>query len=123
MDLLLIGATFDLCSKGAPIMQFVGYILLGFKIVIPLLLLVLGSFELGKAIVAQKDDEIKGATSKLVKKLIVGVVIFFIPTIISLVFGLVADFNKDEVTDEYKICQDCISRPTSIDCTKHIDIK
>lgn len=121
MDLLLIGATFDLCSKGAPIMQFVGYILLGFKIIIPLLLLVLGSFELGKAIVAQKDDEIKGATSKLVKKLIAGVVIFFIPTIIGLVFGLVSGFSDDEVVKkEYEICKTCITKPTSSECTKEM---
>lgn len=112
MNLLLIGATFDLCSKGAPIMQFVGYVMLGFKIIIPLLLLVLGSFELGKAIVSQKDDEIKGATTKLVKKLVAGIIIFFIPTLIGLVFGLVSGFSDDaDVQREYEICKDCITSP------------
>lgn len=124
MNLLLIGAepvvNFDLCGKGAPIIQLVGYVMLGFKIVIPLILLVLGSFELGKAIVAQKDDEIKAATSKLVKKLIVGIIIFFIPTLIGLIFNLVSGFNEKPVQDEYKKCKSCITAPYDNTCKGYV---
>ena len=61
------------------------------QIGIPIILIVLGMLDLGKAVVASKEDEIKSAQKLLVKRCIYAVAIFFVVLIVELVFGLVAD--------------------------------
>jgi hypothetical protein len=103
------------CTDAASILGFVGTVFFVFKIAIPVLLIVLGSIDLGKAVVAQSEDEIKKATQILVKRAVFGVIIFFIPTIVGLVFGLVGTF-KAEYKDQYEVCQECIVHPFSGNC-------
>ena len=52
----------NFCTNTANIWQIVGYVLLIFKIVIPILLIIFGILDLGKAVIASKEDEIKKAT-------------------------------------------------------------
>ena len=103
------------CTDAASILGFVGTVFFVFKIAIPILLIVLGSIDLGKAVVAQSEDEIKKATQILIKRAVFGVIIFFIPTIVGLIFSLVGTF-KAEYQDQYEICQACIVRPFSGNC-------
>ena len=56
------------------------------KIVVPILLVIFGSIDLGKAITAGKEDEIKKAQSSFIKKLIVAVLVFLVMTIVQFVF-------------------------------------
>ena len=49
----------NFCSEASGILQLVGWILTVFKIAIPLLIIVYGIFDFGKAVTAAKDDEIK----------------------------------------------------------------
>ncbi len=105
------------CSDAYDILYFVGTVFFIFKIVVPILLIVWGSIDLGKAVVAQKEDEIKNATQIFVKRAISGIVIFFIPTIVGLVFGLIGDFQDGtEMKEEYDICASCIRNPYSDGC-------
>ena len=61
------------------------------QIGIPIILIILGMLDLGKAVVASKEDEIKSAQKLLVKRCIYAVAIFFVVLIVTVVFGLVAD--------------------------------
>ena len=61
------------------------------QIGIPIILIILGMLDLGKAVVASKEDEIKNAQKMLIKRCIYGIAIFFVVLIVELVFGLVAD--------------------------------
>ena len=56
---LAVGGSTGFCYDSANIFQVIGYILMIFKIVIPVILIILGMIDLGKAVVASKDDEIK----------------------------------------------------------------
>ena len=58
----------NFCASTANIWQLIGYVLLVFKIVIPILLIVFGMLDLGKAVVASKDDEIKKSIKKCICK-------------------------------------------------------
>jgi len=79
--------------------------------------------DLGKAVVASKDDEIKKAVKSLAMRAVAGIVIFFIPTLVATVFKLVDGFQKIE--GEYKVCATCISSPGDCEskaqshCTSH----
>ena len=108
--LILDASTF--CQETATIWQFIGWVLFVFKIVIPLLLILFGMIDLGKAVVSSDEKAIKSATSSLVKRAIAAVVIFFIPTIVSAIFGIVTGF-QGKVKDQYKVCANCVTKPGS----------
>lgn len=58
---------------------------------IPVILVIMGMLDLGKAVTSQKEDDIKKAQSMLVKRIIYGVIVFLIPAIIEFAFGLLSD--------------------------------
>lgn len=105
--------TVGFCAQTANLWQIAGYVLLVFKIVIPLLLIIFGMIDLGKAVIASKEDEIKKATSSLVRRAIAAVIIFLLPTIITFMMSIISDFDKNsDVKDDFAVCRACISNPT-----------
>ena len=105
----------SICSDLWEIWQIIGYVLLVFKIVIPLIIIIFGAIDLGKAVVASKDDEIKKSIKSLVIRAISGIIIFFIPTLVGLIFRMVGSFNEAQIQNEYKVCSKCITNPSSCD--------
>lgn len=101
----------SICTSLAPIWQIIGWVLWVFKIVIPIVIIVFGMIDLGKAVVASKDDEIKKSVKSLVMRAIAGIIIFFIPTLVAAIFSLVGEFNDNRA--EYDKCAICISDPGS----------
>ncbi len=99
------------CAQTANIWQIVGYILLVFKIVIPIILIVFGMMDLGKAVVGSKDDDIKKAVKQLAFRAIAAVVIFFIPTLISMILGLVSNFQDSGARTDFNVCRECLTDP------------
>lgn len=65
------------------------------QIGIPILLIIMGSIDLGKAVLSSDDKEIKGATGKLIKRAIAAVAVFFIATIVSLLMNMFSDSGSD----------------------------
>lgn len=59
------------------------------QIGIPIILIVLGMLDLGKAVMASKEEEIKSAQKLLIKRAIYAVAIFFVVFIVQVVFGLI----------------------------------
>lgn len=111
---MLFGAI-DFCAKSANIWQFVGYILLVFKIVIPILLIIWGMIDLGKAVVASKDEDIKKATKSLALRFVAALVVYFLPTLVGVVFSIVNGFSG-EVENDYNNCKVCITNPNGSAC-------
>ena len=58
------------------------------KIIVPIIIIGLGSLDLGKAVVAGKEDEMKKAQKTFVRRLIAGIVVFLIPVILNIVMYL-----------------------------------
>lgn len=108
----LAGKTVGFCSGTAKIWQLVGRILTIFKIVIPLLVIIFGMIDLGKAVVGSKDDEIKKAAKSLGFRALAGVLIFFVPTLVGFVFSIADAFS--DIDDDYSVCATCITKPS--DC-------
>lgn len=59
------------------------------QIAVPIVLIILGSMDLIKGVIAQKEDEIKRAQQTFFKRLIAAILVFFAFTIVKLVLGLV----------------------------------
>lgn len=73
------------------------------QIGIPIILILLGMFDLGKAVMASKEDEIKLAQKLLIKRCIYAVAIFFVVFIVQLVFGLI-DNSGDYGQENWITC-------------------
>lgn len=65
------------------------------KIAIPIIIVLLAMLDLGKAVMAGEEKAIKEAQGMLIKRLIYGVVIFFVVTVVQVVFGLVNNNVKE----------------------------
>jgi len=76
------------CSKIPRTVEFIKEILGLVKIAIPILIILLGSIDFVKAIIAKNDEQIKKAQSAFVTRLIIGVVIFFVPLILKFILRL-----------------------------------
>ena len=71
------------------------------KVGVPLLLIFFGMLDLGKAVMAQKEDEIKKGQQMFVKRLIAAVIVFLVVFVVQIVIGLVS--SDESITD----CIDC----------------
>ena len=72
------------------------------KIAVPIILIAFGMLDMGKAIVQQKEDDIKKAQQIFIKRIISAILVFFIAMIVQLIFGLIS--NDD---DSFIECIDC----------------
>jgi len=101
----------DFCSCLIRLFIFLGHIMSFIKISVPVIIILLGSIDLIKAMIAQKDDEIKKAKNIFIKRLIYAVVVFFIISIVSFLIGLAGgDINNR--------CFKCVADVNSSACDK-----
>lgn len=89
MDFVQIMADVSDCDNLFPILSFVKHgVIPIFQIGIPIILIVMGTIDLGKAVLSSDDKEIKAGTGRLIKRAIAAIFVFFITTIVTLVMGL-----------------------------------
>lgn len=113
-----IGTENGICSQTAGLWQLVGNLLTMFKIVIPVILILVGIITLGKAVISTDEAEAKKGFNLLIKKFIIAVAIFFLPTLVSVMFTSVGNFN--ELKDDYDVCKECISSPSGEYCVNKV---
>lgn len=75
------------------------------QIGIPILLIVMGTVDFGKAVASSDDKNIKEAGNKFLKRCIAAVVVFFVITIVSLLMGMLSKTSLGE-QKEWKKCWD-----------------
>ena len=61
---------------------------LAFRILVPLAVLALGIIDFAKAVFVSKEDDMKKTQQTFIKRLIVAVAIFFIPTFVNLLLDV-----------------------------------
>lgn len=87
------------------IISIIGTVINLIKIAVPLLLIIFGMLDLGKAVMAQKEDEIKRGQQMFVKRLIAAAIVFFVVVIVQFVVQLV-DASDPNGTDTWT----CVSK-------------
>ncbi len=97
------------------VMKLIGYIVLVVKIVIPLVIIILGSVDLLKVMASGKDDQLKTSVASLVRRVIAGILIFFAPTIVNIAFNIINNLSPQPVTSTK--CVQCITSPNSCGTT------
>lgn len=81
------------------------------KIGIPILLIIFGMLDMGKAVMSNDEKEMKAGQSKLIKRCIYAVVVFFIVALVEFIVGVLASSSEDSdnpiAKDDISLCIDC----------------
>ncbi len=83
------------------------------KVVIPIMVVFFGLLDLGKAVMSQKEDDIKKNQGLLIKRLVIAVLVFFVVSLVQFVVSLVGG-DKSE-NNKFWGCFDCF---VNNDCGK-----
>ena len=99
MDLIQILANTNWCSGGdiASVQTLVSTIILIIQIAIPVLLIVFGMLDLGKAVVASKEDEIKKGQQLFIKRLISAALVFLVVFVVKILLNIIAPADKTTI--------------------------
>lgn len=71
------------------VMGIVRFIMRVICIIVPIVMIVLGTIDLFKAVTAGKEEDIKKKQKALITRLIAGILVFLVPTIVTVLFNLV----------------------------------
>ncbi len=86
----------EICHDASFILKTVVEVVKIVRLVVPILLIVLITFDLVKAMTGNIDDkEKKEAFSKMVKRIIYALIVFLVPTLINFIFLQIAPVAKD----------------------------
>lgn len=88
----------DGCPAGlAPVLGIVNVIINAIMIGVPIILIVLGMVDLGKAVIASKEDEVKKATKAFGKRFLYAVGVFAVVWLVTFVFDTVNSASGGEI--------------------------
>lgn len=92
--------------------NIVSTVILIIQIAIPVILIIFGMIDLGKAVMSQKDDEIKKGQQTFFKRLLAAAIVFFIIAVVKLVVGVIAGAGGDSSIS----CIDCFTKANDNSC-------
>lgn len=99
------------------VLRFFGYLLMIAKYIIPLIIIGFGTFDLFKSVIDKDEKSLTKQIKQLGIRILAGLIVFFIPNIVSLFFSLSDTLNIIE-TDQYKTCSNCLLKPTTCEVTE-----
>ena len=79
-------------------------ILVILQIAIPIALLIFGTIDLGKAVIASDEKEVKAAQKRLIQRFIYAALVFFVPTLVYFAMNMVASGAEDQDTTSWRGC-------------------
>ena len=74
------------------------------QVVIPIILIVLCTFDLGRAVIGSDDKENKKLFKRILRRLVFDILIFFIVTVINLIFTMVGNITENEDLIRWSQC-------------------
>ncbi len=94
------------------VVYIIGMVLLIIRIVVPILLIVVASFDLIKAMTAKDESSMTPIFKSIILKVVSAIIIFLIPTLVAMLMKLV---NQSTLWAEYATC---LSHPST--CNTHL---
>ena len=91
------------------LIKIVGTVVNVIKIGVPIILIVLGMIDMGKAVASQKEDEIKNGQKKLLSRCIAAGITFFVVAIVQLLVGIISSAAETDQNKENSLWS-CIEK-------------
>ncbi len=104
----------NICADSSVLkaIRFVGYLLTIAKLFVPLIIVGFGVFDLYKSIVSA-ENTMKKQLKSIGFRVIIGLLIFFIPTFVDVILSGLTNFNV--LAEDYRKCEVCLLKP--FDCS------
>ena len=86
-------------EDGTPVMNIISIaktVIRILQILIPIALIIWGTIDLGKAVIAGKEDDIKKAKGPFINRIIAAVIVFLIPWLVEFIMGYVSSNEWNE---------------------------
>ena len=96
----------------AQLSKIVKYVILAIQISVPVLLVIFGTIDLLKAMVSQKEDDIKQGQRIFMKRAIAGILVFFVIALVKIMIGVFANGESSDIIS----CVNCIIGQESEKC-------
>ena len=107
------------CQNTVKGWQILGYLITILKILVPLIIIITSTISLFSVINKGNQEETIKAWIIIGKKLIAGIIIFFIPTLVDAFIHFLV--NNDYMKKSTEICAICMYKPSSSDCERYIN--
>ena len=105
------------CADFADTLKIGGVIIFFIKILLPLVIIVRSSIDLLSVVTSGNSSEFGKKIKKLGTSLIAAILIFFVPTIVNVIFDVVTNIRGvDSSMSDIEICQACLFEPFSGKC-------
>lgn len=98
----------------AKVPEITSWIVTIIQVAVPIILVIMGSIDFVKAIIGQKEDEMKQKQQIFIKRLITSILIFFVVAITKIIVGTFSSANKTSIVN----CIDCF---ISNKCTAYVE--
>lgn len=113
ININVFAAPVNFCNKETvKAFIFLGNIILIAKILIPLIIIIIGMIDFGRAVFSDDERAISKCVVSLLKRIIAGVVIFFIPTIVYAIIGILEPAEMNNYTTKFT-CAKCVLKVNS----------
>ena len=87
----------NFCNDLGPIISLLKTLVTLLQWLIPIGLIIYGMLDLGKAVIASKEDEVKKAWKAFGRRFLVAIGVFAVVWIVGLVFNMVADLGEGAI--------------------------
>lgn len=79
------------CQDLKGVIAIVAFILKIIQWVVPIILIILGTFDLVKAVTQGKEEDIKKGQKILIQRIIAAVIVFLVPLLVSIIMGMIGN--------------------------------
>lgn len=93
--------------------KFIGNLLFVVKIIVPIILIIMGTIDFAKAIIASRTDVLQKSAKMFAIRIGMGIAIFLLPTVISFIFSIFPSSKN-----EFKACETCLFHPNKCKISK-----
>ena len=94
----------DACGGLLPLVKVIVAAMKIVTILIPIALIVYGTIDLGKAVIASEEKEVKAAQKRLIQRFIYAALVFFVPTLVYFAMNLIASGEGENDTASWRGC-------------------
>ena len=96
----------NFCSDIIKTLRLVSISVMIVRICVPIFIIVMGKMDIYNTVSSGKNDDLKKNLTTLGKRMIIGLIVFFIPTIVRLVVNGLGGNDSN-----YQVCVNCIDNP------------
>ena len=109
-DLEIKPITFCEENRVLKVFQILGYIIFGAKIIVPLILLILGTIDFAKAVISSNDKAPQEALKSFGLRIVAAIIVFLIPTFLEFLITLV-NGASETFKEKNENCTNCLFNP------------